>query len=368
MTHKTIFIDRQRSSQAPSCDRKRELIQNQRVSPKKKQKLPREKRTLAESTLIKSIVMRRGLLIIVGTALLSVFLLIPLFLDIKSYFWEKERIVYKEEDLVYNLFLMEGAGNRQEGQNDTDSGFVIPSLRVKPYTVTKGDSLFGIARKFNVSVDAIITANDLKNAYYLQIGTKLLIPSASGVFYTVKRGDSLYDIAKRYSVSVNSIADINDLDSSVIHTGKRLFIPNGTLSAWERASAIGEVFKQPVKGRITSRMGFRIDPFTRRRAYHSGVDIANRLGTPVIAAQFGRVLFSGYRGNYGKTVIILHPQGYRTLYAHLDRITVKRGQTVKQGDQIGTIGSTGRSTGSHLHFEVHQNGKLVDPLKVVRIR
>jgi len=369
MTQRKIYIDRTRTPVAPSFDKKRELIKNQRVRPKKKQKLPREKRGLAESVLIKSIVMRRGLYLIVGAAVLSVLFLFPLVLDIKSYFWEKERVIYKEEDLVYNLFLMEGAGNRADGSHETrNSEFVVPSLKLVPYRVRRGDSLFGIARKFNVSSDAIITANELKNAYNLQIGIQLSIPSTSGIFYTVKKGDSLFEISKRYGVAVNSIADINDLDSSVIRAGKRLFIPGGTLSAWERASAIGEVFKSPVRGRITSRMGFRVDPFTKRRAYHAGVDIANKLGSPVNASQFGRVLFAGYRGNYGKTVIIVHPQGYRTLYAHLDKVMVKRGQTVQQGDRIGSLGTTGRSTGPHLHFEIHQHGKLVDPLKVVRIR
>jgi murein DD-endopeptidase MepM/ murein hydrolase activator NlpD len=121
----------------------------------------------------------------------------------------------------------------------------------------------------------------------------------------------------------------------------------------------------PVKGRLTSNMGFRIDPFTKRRAYHAGIDIANRIGTKVTAAQYGKVIFSGYRGNYGKTVIIRHPDGYKTLYAHLYKINVKRGQAVKQGEVIGSIGSSGRSTGPHLHFEVHQNGKVLDPRKVL---
>ena len=366
---RAIFIDRPRSAPVHYFDSKRELIQNQRVSPKRKKKHTSEKRTLSESVLIKSIVMKRGLYLILCALLLSVFFLIPLFLNIKSYFWEKERAVYKEEDLVYNLFLMEGAGNRGEIQKGTyDNEFVLPSLRFMPYRVKKGDSLFGIARKFNVSVDAIITANNLKNAYFLQIGTGLQIPNTSGIFYTVKKGDSLFGIAKHYGVSVNRIADINDLESSVIQTGERLFIPGGTLTEWERATAIGEVFKSPLQGRITSRMGFRIDPFTKRRAYHTGIDIAGKPGTPVYASQFGRVTFCGYRGNYGKSVVIVHPQGYQTLYAHLDKITVKKGQAITQGERIGTVGNTGRSTGPHLHFEVHQNGKLVDPLKVIRMR
>ncbi|MBN2322373.1 MAG: M23 family metallopeptidase [Spirochaetes bacterium] len=374
MTNRALFIDRPRARAIPSSDKKRELIQNQKIVQRKKKQQPQSsKRTLFESVRIKSIAIKRGVLLITGTSVCAILFLIPLFLDIKSYLWEKARVAYTEEDLVYNLFLMEGGANRKAEQSALTTGisdgeFIVPKLRVVNYTVTKGDSLFGIARKFNVSVDAIITANELKNAYYLRTGSVLLIPSMSGIYYTVKKGDSLFGIAKRYGAEVNRIADVNDLDSSVIRSGTRLFIPAGTLTAWERASAIGEVFKSPVKGRISSRMGFRQDPFTNRRAYHTGVDIAAKSGTTVRASQFGRVLYSGYHGNYGKTVIIVHPQGYETLYAHLDKITVKRGQAVQQGDGIGTVGSTGRSTGPHLHFEVHQNGKLVDPLKVVRVR
>jgi len=368
MTNRALFIDCPRARVLPSSDKKRELIQNQRVVQRKKPTTKLSK-TLFESVRIQSIVVKRGLLLIVGAAVLAIFFMFPLLLDIKSFLWERARVVYNEEDLVYHLFLMEGGANRQaEPFNIPDGEFIIPALRLVSYTVTKGDSLFGIARKLNVSIDAIITANDLKNAYYLRTGSVLLVPNMSGIYYTVRKGDSLYGIAKRYGTEVNRIADVNDLGSSVIKSGTRLFIPGGALTAWERASAIGEVFRSPVKGRISSRMGFRLDPFTNRRAYHTGVDIAARIGTTVRASQFGRVLYAGYHGNYGKTVIIVHPQGYETLYAHLGKITVKRGQSVQQGGSIGAVGSTGRSTGPHLHFEVHQNGKLVDPLKVVRVR
>jgi murein DD-endopeptidase MepM/ murein hydrolase activator NlpD len=381
MTNRALFIDHPRVRVLPSSDRKRELIQNQKIVQRKKQKpqlsQPRlsqpAKKTLFESVRIKSLAIKRGLLLIIGTSVVAILFMVPLCLGIKSYLWEKARVVYDEEDLVYHLFLMEGGANRRVEPSAgsfsrPDGEFVIPALRLVHYTVTKGDSLFGIARKFNVSVDAIITANHLKNAYYLRTGFLLLIPNMSGIYYTVKKGDSLFGIAERYGTEINRIADVNDLGSSVIKSGMRLFIPGGTLTAWERASAIGEVFKSPVKGRISSVMGFRQDPFTNRRTYHTGVDIAAKSGSTVRASQFGRVLYSGYRGNYGKTVIIVHPQGYETLYAHLDKISVKRGQAVQQGDSIGTVGSTGRSTGPHLHFEVHQNGKLVDPLKVVRVR
>ncbi len=370
MISSRLFIGYQRKIEIPPIDRKRHLIENQKVFTRKNQRKKEiEYRPLSHTTFLKSMNTKKGLLLLLGSCIVVFLFLAPLFINIKSYFWEKQRVLYREDDVIYNLFLMEGMGKKvEETVEDESRSIILPSLKVVTYKVKKGDSLFGIARKFNVSVDAIITANTLKNAYYLPIGKQLKIPNMSGIFYTVAEGDNLSTISKRYGVGVNKIADINDLSSSIIRARQKIFIPGGTLSAWERASAIGEVFKSPVRGRLTSKMGFRIDPFTKRRAYHSGIDIANKIGTPIYASQYGRVVFAGYRGNFGKTVIIVHPQGYSTLYGHLDRITVKRGQAVSQGERIGTLGNTGRSTGSHLHFEVHQNGKLVDPLKVIRMR
>jgi murein DD-endopeptidase MepM/ murein hydrolase activator NlpD len=370
MNNSKLFIESPKPIPITSIDRKKELIENQRIISKKRRPTQEKKKsTLTQATLLKSIYMRKGLYFILGAVMLVCFFLFPVFLDVKSYFWERRRAINKEDDLVYNLFLMEGVENRlQQTIESSGKEYTAPSLKLMTYRVKKGDSLFGLARKFNVSVDSIITANNLRNAYYLRIGTELKIPSMSGIFYTVKEGDNLSIIANRYGATVLDIADINDLNSSVIHAKQRLFLPGGSLSAWERSVAIGEVFKAPVKGRITSRMGFRTDPFTKKRAYHTGVDFANRIGTSVHASQLGRVLFCGYKGNYGKTVIVVHPQGYETLYAHLDKIMVKKGQAVNQGEKIATVGNSGRSTGPHLHFEVHQNGKLVDPLKVIHLR
>jgi len=323
------------------------------------------------------------LFLILFLASVVIFIFVPFVMRVKSYMWERQRTLILSSDPLYDLFLVEGLNldktDTREGLNldktDTRSGaatgidrtYKVPSLTTRTYSVKKGDSLFGIARRFNVSIDTVISANGLKNAYYLSIGMKLQIPNLSGVYYRVRKGDSLSSIAARYTISINKIADINDLPSSVIHVGDALFIPGGTLSSWERATALGNLFKKPTTGRLTSRMGFRKDPFTGMRAYHAGIDIANRRGTQVYAAQYGRIVFTGYRGNYGRTIIIRHPQGYVTIYAHLDKIFVRRSQTVQQGDKIGTMGNTGRSTGPHLHFEIHQYNKLLDPLKILRM-
>ncbi|MFZ5968161.1 MAG: peptidoglycan DD-metalloendopeptidase family protein [Bacillota bacterium] len=123
--------------------------------------------------------------------------------------------------------------------------------------------------------------------------------------------------------------------------------------------------KMPASGRITSKFGFRKSPTTGRKQFHSGIDIANSSGTNIYAAGTGIVTFSGWNSGYGKIVIISHGNGYRSVYAHNKENLVTIGQKVKKGDLIAKMGSTGRSTGPHVHFEIHYNGQQIDPLKVL---
>jgi murein DD-endopeptidase MepM/ murein hydrolase activator NlpD len=377
-----IFFDHVRSAVPPVIDRKRELIENQRVSHKKRnrssliyaiKKRPHHK--IYSTPFFRIFKEKKRTILVFSVFIICFFSIIHLSIILRSSIWEKRRVLEAEQELLYDLFIVEGilSGSRGadiSGEKELAEGhadFVLPTLNMRTYTLRKGDSLFSIARTFNVSIDTVISANDIKNAYYLPVGTKLQIPNMSGIFYRVKKDDSLYDIGLKYKVNINKIADLNDLGSHVILAGQRLFIPGGTLSDWERAQALGNLFINPVIGRLTSRMGFRTDPFTGMWAYHSGVDIANAPGTPVRAVQYGKVVHAGHKGNFGRTVIIQHPEGYRSLYAHLDRILVKKGQVVKQGGIIATLGNSGRSTGPHLHFEIHQMNKILDPLKVLKI-
>ncbi len=121
----------------------------------------------------------------------------------------------------------------------------------------------------------------------------------------------------------------------------------------------------PTKGWLSSRFGYRISPFTERKEMHKGIDISSRLGTPVIAPADGVVISSGRNGSFGKMVSIRHGNGFLTKYAHLQKILVKKGQAVKRGEKIGLVGKTGRSTGPHLHYEVHLKGVPLNPLRYI---
>ena len=118
----------------------------------------------------------------------------------------------------------------------------------------------------------------------------------------------------------------------------------------------------PVRGWISSRFGYRVSPFTGRRELHKGIDIVNRRGTPVVVTADGRIVFAGHKRGYGKMVIVDHGLDRVTKYAHLSEISVQSGDSVTRGEELGKLGSTGRSTGPHLHYEIVDNGKLVDPV------
>lgn len=124
----------------------------------------------------------------------------------------------------------------------------------------------------------------------------------------------------------------------------------------------------PHQGKITSRFGYRANPFTNRgREMHSGVDLKGRKGDPVKVTATGKVTFSGYDGEYGNVVKVKHKNGYETRYAHLSKTKVKKGETVEAGKTIGLLGSTGRSTGPHLHYEILKNDKKINPEKYFKL-
>jgi murein DD-endopeptidase MepM/ murein hydrolase activator NlpD len=238
----------------------------------------------------------------------------------------------------------------------------IPKLRLIEYSIEKGDTLWSISKKFELDPDSIISCNSFTNVHSIHEGEVILIPNIRGIFLNVNEGDTILSISTEYKISPDFIMEINDLRSNNLVPGMKLFLPGVKFRTIERAYALGEAFDKPVRGRLTSRFGYRRDPFTRKRSFHTGIDIAYRYGAAVHAALDGRVIYVGLRYGFGKTVIIEHSFGYRTLYGHLSRINIKRGQRVKKGTVVGFVGDTGRSTGPHLHFEIWLKNRLINPL------
>jgi murein DD-endopeptidase MepM/ murein hydrolase activator NlpD len=243
---------------------------------------------------------------------------------------------------------------------------LIP-VSYRTYTVRSGDTVSSVAARFGIrNISSILSVNGIPNARRIKTGQKLTIPSIDGLLYTVVRGDSLERIAGRYSVPVTALLDANDLSAATLSAGQRIFVPGATLSAYELKKALGELFIYPISGRLTSRYGWRSDPFTGVRTFHTGIDLAAPIGTRIKATLDGTVATSGYSSVYGNYVIVTHNDGYQSLYGHMSRVAVKRGDSIAQGGTIGYVGNTGYSTGSHLHLSVYKNGKMVDPLSLLK--
>ena len=265
----------------------------------------------------------------------------------------------------------------------TDSGDIVGSgksraelaaLFKKPvsyqtYTVRSGDTLGGITKRFGLTnLSTLIDVNGITNARSLHEGQKLRIPSVDGLMYTVSKGNSLTGLSAKFNVPLEDLLDVNDLASQTLTVGQQLFIPGAKMDAAKLHEVLGDLFKIPITAayRISSKFGWRPDPFTGVRSYHTGIDLACPEGTPIRAAMNGTVAFVGWSNVFGNYIIVNHPNGYQTLYGHLSASRVKKGQNVTQTTVIGLVGSTGYSTGAHLHFTVYKNGRLVNPSSVLK--
>lgn len=229
------------------------------------------------------------------------------------------------------------------------------------HVVTKGETLSGIAAKYKMTVQQISALNGITNPNMIRPGQTLLLAEKPPEprKHTVKSGENLSFIAAHYGVAVSAIVQINQLaDVNRLKVGQVLEIPpaeKATLASRSAISAAGMIW--PVIGQISSYFG------PRWGTQHTGLDIAAPTGTDIKAVRAGRVELAGWWGGYGNCVIIDHGDGLKTLYAHASRLLVKRGDRVIQGQVIAKVGSTGNSTGPHVHFEVRVNDKFMDPLK-----
>ncbi|MCA9371748.1 peptidoglycan DD-metalloendopeptidase family protein [Candidatus Woesebacteria bacterium] len=249
-----------------------------------------------------------------------------------------------------------------------------PRDKVVDYTVEGGDTLSSISEKFSVSIDTIKWANNLKNDT-IKPGDTLHVPPITGVVHEVVSGDNIYSIAKQYNVDPQNIVnfpfnDFADPDTFQLTPGQTLYIPDGTIKKKEDLQPAPRFVAQiqagvkgtsnfiwPTSGTIT----------TYPVWYHMALDIANHAAPPILASDTGTVTFAGcYNWGYGCHIIINHANGYETLYGHLSAIEVSPGQAVNQGQRIGVMGSTGRSTGTHLHFEIRSGGVQLNPLNFLQ--
>jgi murein DD-endopeptidase MepM/ murein hydrolase activator NlpD len=259
---------------------------------------------------------------------------------------------------------------------DEASRTVDSPLEVKQYTVKDGDSLWSIANSFNLDINTLFGCNTMKDPNYLRVGTVLRIPNQDGIFYKVAKGDTLAEIAKKHGTQTEQIVKANGMDAGSLKDGEEIFLPGAKpvttvfsligSSSGKSSQQFSKTFEWPLSGRINSGYGWRRHPLTKRRDFHTGIDIKGSTGRIIRASKAGRVAYAGWMGGYGRVVVIDHGRSYTTLYAHCSSLMVKQGQRVSTGQPVGKVGSSGQATGPHLHFEVRLNNKAINPLQVLK--
>jgi len=243
-----------------------------------------------------------------------------------------------------------------------------PFLSYHVYRIKKGDMLGVIAEKFGVTEDTLISANNIKQSRLIQIGQYIKVPSIAGILYTVRKtGETAKSIAEKYEVNDEKLTAVNNLKpAEKLHAGEIIFVPDAFLDWVTRQEINGDLFQKPLHCwyYFSSPYGWRNSPFTGKRSFHGGVDMACNLGTHIYAALAGTVTTAGWSNVYGNYVIVTHHSGYKTLYGHMSKILAKKGQWVSIDTCIGYVGTTGMSTGPHLHFSVYKNGISINPVNL----
>ena len=255
----------------------------------------------------------------------------------------------------------------------TTSVSVKPRSQVESYIVKGGDTLDVIAKRFDISIDTIKWANDLKNDI-IKPGQTLKIPPITGIVHKVASGETIYSIAKKYKTDAQNIVnfpfnDFTDLDTFSLAAGQTLYVPGGIIEDKPVYAPVQFIASIQAGTRGTSNFIWPTTGVITQYPvwYHMALDIANPSSPAILAADSGTVVNAGWSNvGYGNMVMIAHGNGYNTLYGHLSSISVSVGQSVGQGQQIGVMGSTGRSTGTHLHFEVRSGEGLLNPLNFLK--
>ena len=278
-----------------------------------------------------------------------------------------------EGDFVYKPAL---TTTGQIGQGVT----VTQRTEIAYYTVQNSDTVSSIAHKFGLTVNTMLWANNLTANSLIRPGDTLTILPYSGILYTVKNGDTVSKIAANYGISSDNILSCNNL-SAGLKAGQKIIVPGAkkitevavvpkTTTSRTGLSLIRDfVQSTPTKSTGSGKMAWPTVGHTITQYFswrHTAVDIANKQGTPVYAADDGVVIFAGWATGYGNSIVIDHGNGLKTRYGHASKLFVSVGDEVSRGENIMAMGTTGWSTGPHVHFEVMVNGTKVNPLNYIR--
>lgn len=287
---------------------------------------------------------------------------------------EEQFVIEKNGDFISKPHIWENENNNSSNQAPKRNSIVY-------HTVKSGETISSIANAFGLNVNTILWANNLSERSLIRPGDKLTILPQNGVIYTVVKGDTVGKIARKYGIGESLLISENNLGNSIA-IGQKIIIPGGRLitstsvaanttktNNYTGISVIKDLVKAPAAKASDNNMlwptvGHRITQYYSWR--HTGLDIANKVGTPLYASAAGKVEFAGWSNGYGYNVLINHGGGKKTRYAHASKLFVKVGQSVDRGENIAAMGSTGWSTGPHIHFEVIVNGVKYNPLNYVK--
>jgi hypothetical protein len=250
----------------------------------------------------------------------------------------------------------------RSGANRESAGAIAQSLTIYRYVPNEEDSIFSLAARCIIPYSALASLNRLGNASMFESGKPVLIPSAPGIFIPQKPESDIELLlaSSRFPATENDSAEL------VMNGVGYYFFPGMEFNSTERAFFLNTGFRFPLSSyRLTSSFGMRINPVTGNTRLHQGIDLAAPAGTEVHAAGDGIVTEIGNDPVYGNFIIIRHNNNWASLYGHLQRTGTTLRSNVRSGTIIGWVGSTGQSTGPHLHFELRQNGRARDPDKLL---
>ncbi|MFC1669422.1 M23 family metallopeptidase [Spirochaetota bacterium] len=286
--------------------------------------------------------------------------------------------IYKNLDTAKSMHLKKFFSSGEEYANFISKNVRFRDLKFYTIKIKKGDNYWKIAKQYGVNIDTLIGTNPQWHSLIAKVNKQIIVPSEKGVLHFISNFDELDELQRIYDTEPDNIK-IQTLPLLYKYYYKFLkesrpiavFIKNIKPKTFNMTDKLAkqfmlrEMFRSPLGGRYSSFYGRRKHPIFRKRHFHNGIDIATGYGTLVGATAAGRIVYTGWMGGYGKAVVIQHANGYKTLYGHLSRINTRRGRYIKSGSIIGKVGSTGNSTGPHLHFTLWHYGKLINPMKIL---
>ena len=275
--------------------------------------------------------------------------------------------VLSQDDALFVQQQAELEEFRQVMESRSREAALFPSLHLFEYTRKPAEDLFSLNARLGLRYDTLATLNASASRDAFNARSRILIPSQDGLFVSDPPRGDLEDMV----LATRLAAGKKPMKLQVAREGRWQpvsYFPDDSFSSVERAFFLRILYRSPIdKGRDTSLYGWRSDPFTGSREFHTGLDIGAAEGTPVHAARDGRVAEVGQNDLLGRYVVLTHPGGYQTVYGHLSAINATIGEEVITGFILGAVGHTGLATGPHLHFEVRTRAGTRDPLQLIRM-